>query len=123
MNLYAFEELLLTCCPEQGWEIERNFRYTGDGGIDGRLTIALRLYLIQAKRYRGYINPKHIRDFYQVIQGEEAHGGFFIHTGKTGELASQLLREHQISLISGQRLVDFVLGRRLRILGVTIPTS
>ncbi|PSB30611.1 restriction endonuclease [Chlorogloea sp. CCALA 695] len=117
MNPYAFEELLLTCCHEQGWRIERNFRYTGDGGLDGRVTIAGRLYLIQAKRYRGYINPKHIRDFDQVIQGEEACGGFFIHTGRTGELSKELLREYQISLISGQRLVDFVLGQRFKILG------
>ncbi len=71
MNPYAFEELLLTCCNEQGWEIERNFKYTGDGGLDGRVTIALKLYLVQAKRYRGYINPQHIRDLYQVIQVEK----------------------------------------------------
>ena len=50
MNPCAFEELLLTCCQNQGWQIERNFRYTRDGGIDGRVTIAGRLYLIQAKR-------------------------------------------------------------------------
>ncbi len=37
MNPYAFEELLLTCCQNQGWQIERNFRYTKDGGIDGRV--------------------------------------------------------------------------------------
>jgi restriction system protein len=116
MNPYAFEELLLTCCQEQRWEIERNFKYTGDGGLDGRVTIAGKLYLIQAKRYRGYINPKHIRDFDQVIQGEKAMGGFFIHTGKTGEMSKELLREYQISLLSGQRLVDFVLGQKLRIL-------
>ncbi len=117
MNPYAFEELLLTCCHERGWKIERNFRYTRDGGIDGRVTIAGKLYLIQAKRYRGYINPKHIHDFYQVIQWENAYGGFFIHSGKTGELAKKLLREYQISLLSGQRLVDFVLGQRLRVIG------
>ena len=115
MNPYAFEELLLTCCQNQGWKIERNFRYTGDGGLDGRVTIAGKLYLIQAKRYSGYINPKHIRDFYLVIQREKAYGGFFIHSGKTGELAQELLREYGISLISGQRLVDFVLGQHLRI--------
>jgi len=51
-----------------------------------------------------------------VIQGEEAHGGFFIHTGKTGELSNQLLREYQISLLSGQRLVDFVLGQKLKVI-------
>ncbi|HCF30762.1 MAG TPA: hypothetical protein DEV81_27020, partial [Cyanobacteria bacterium UBA11049] len=36
LDPYVFEELLLTCCQDQGWEIERNFRYTNDGGIDGR---------------------------------------------------------------------------------------
>ena len=116
MNPYAFEELLLTCCHEQGWKIERNFKYTGDGGLDGRVTIALKLYLIQAKRYRGYINPKHIRDFHRVIERDKAVGGFFIHTGKTGEMSKELLREYRITLLSGQRLVDFVLGRRLKIL-------
>jgi restriction system protein len=62
MNPYAFEELLLTCCHEQGWEIERNFRYSNDGGIDGGVLIAGKLYLVQAKRYKNYINPKHIRE-------------------------------------------------------------
>ncbi|PSB30102.1 restriction endonuclease [Chlorogloea sp. CCALA 695] len=117
MNPYAFEELLLTCCHERDWQIERNFKYTGDGGLDGRVTIAGRLYLIQAKRYRGYINPKHIRDFHRVIERDKAVGGFFIHTGKTGEMSKELLREYRISLLSGERLVDFVLGLRLKILG------
>ena len=72
MNPYAFEELLLTCCHEQGWEIERNFKYSNDGGLNGRVTIAGRLYLIQAKRYRGYINPQHIRDFHRVIEKDTA---------------------------------------------------
>ena len=117
MNPYAFEELLLTCCHEQGWEIERNFRYSNDGGIDGRVLIAGKLYLVQAKRYKNYINPKHIRDFHRVIEGDKAVGGFFIHTGKTGDMSKELLREYRITLLSGQRLVNFVLGLRLKILG------
>ncbi len=117
MNPYAFEELLLTCCLEQGWKIQRNFRYSNDGGLDGRIVIAGRLYLIQAKRYRGYMNPKHIHDFHLVIKKKEAVGGFFIHTGRTSELSKELLREYRISLLSGQRLVDFVLGQKLKFLG------
>ncbi len=46
------------------------------------------------------------------MKAEEVHGGFFIHTGKTGELANQLLQKYQISLVSSQRLVDFVLGQK-----------
>ncbi len=97
--------------------MERNFSYSNDGKLDRRIIITLKLYLIQAKRYRGYINPQHIHDFYKVIQREEAYGGFFIHTGRTGELAKELLRDYQISLLSGQRLVNFVLGQRLKVLG------
>jgi restriction system protein len=53
----------------------------------------------------------------KVIQRGKAYGGFFIHSGKTGELAKEFLREYQISLLSGQRLVNFVLGQKLRIVG------
>lgn len=119
-NRTAFEELLLTCCEEQGWQIQRNFRYSSDGGVDGRVLITGKLYLIQAKRYRGHIKSEHIRDFYKAIQQERAVGGFFIHTGKTGLLSKQLLEEYEITLISGQRLVNFVLGQKLKLVDVTV---
>lgn len=120
MNPYAFEELLLTCCFERGWQIQRSLRYTGDGGVDGRVALAGKVYALQAKRYKGYIKPNHIRDFHGAIQREGVAGGLFIHTGKTGALSKQLVRDSRINLISGQRLVDFVLGRQLIIVGVTI---
>lgn len=67
MNSYAFEELLLTCCQEQGWEIERNFRYSGDGDLDGRVTITGKLYLIQAKRYSITVVDLGLRAFAVVM--------------------------------------------------------
>ncbi len=123
LNPCVFEELLLTCCEDQGWEIKRNKCYSNDGGVDGRVWIAGNLYLIQAKRYRGYINPQHVRNFQEVVKAEQAAGGFFIHTGKTGSLSKSLICESQIYLISGQRLVDFVLGEKLKIVDVTICTD
>lgn len=123
LNPCVFEELLLTCCQDQGWEIKRNDCYSGDGGVDGRVWIAGELYLLQAKRYRGYINPNHVRNFQEVVKAEQAAGGFFVHTGKTGTLSKGLICESQIYLISGQRLVDFVLGEKLKILDVTIRIS
>jgi restriction endonuclease Mrr len=36
---YVFEELLLICRQDQGWQIQRNFSYSGDGGIDGRVAM------------------------------------------------------------------------------------
>jgi restriction system protein len=121
---YVFEELVLTCCFEQGWQIQRNFRYTGDGGIDGRVLILGKLYVIQVKRYADYISPEHIKDFLCCIEGEGASGGFFVHTGITGQLSKQLIgRSDKIILVSGQKLVNFVLGKQLKIVGITIPVK
>lgn len=49
---------------------------------------------------------------------EEADGGFFIHTGKTGELAKEWLQEYQISLISDRTfsnmcLIELLAGKNL----------
>jgi restriction system protein len=121
---YVFEELVLTCCFEQGWQIQRNFRYTGDGGIDGRVLILGKLYVIQVKRYADYISPEHIKDFLSCIESERASGGFFVHTGITGQLSKQLIRRSdKIILVSGQKLVNFVLGEQLKIIGITIPVK
>jgi len=118
---YVFEELVLTCCFEQGWQIQRNFRYTGDGGIDGRVLILGKLYVIQVKRYADYISPEHIKDFLSCIESERASGGFFVHTGITGQLSKQLIRDSdEIILVSGQKLGNFVLGKQLKIVGITI---
>lgn len=120
---FVVEEICLLCCQDQGWEIRHNHRYTGDGGVDGRTWINNQLYLIQAKRYRSHIDPAHVLEFRNVIQCEGAAGGLFIHTGKTGPLSRQLLRDSQIVLLSGQRLVDFVLGKPIKIVGITISAS
>lgn len=119
---YVFEELVLTCCFGQGWQIQRNFRYIGDGGIDGRVLILGKLYVIQVKRYADYISPEHIKDFLSCIESERASGGFFVHTGITGQLSKQLIRDSdEIILVSGHKLVNFVLGKQLKIIGITIP--
>jgi restriction system protein len=118
---YVFEELVLTCCLEQGWQIQRNFRYTGDGGIDGRVLILGKLYVIQVKRYTNHINAEHIKDFLSCIEHERASGGFFVHTGITGQLSKQLIRRsNKIILVSGHKLENFVLNKQLKIVGITI---
>lgn len=91
------------------------YRYSNDGGLEGRVLIAEKLYLVQAKRYSGHIKPQHIQEFHRVIQEAEVANGFFIHTGKTSTLSRELLRDYRITLLSGQRLVGFVLGRQLKI--------
>jgi restriction system protein len=110
---FVFEELLLHCFKEQGWQIVRNERYTGDDGIDGRLYRDGKLYFVQAKRYSSHIEPAHLREFEQVIQEYGAAGGFLVHTGRTGDKSKGVLRQQgsKIVLLSGMGVVDLVLGR------------
>ncbi len=113
VNPFVFEELLLHCFKDAGYQVVRNSRYTGDDGIDGRIYRDGKLYYVQAKRYAGLIDAAHLRAFEQTITNSYGvEGGFFVHTGRTGDTAKAISRQQgQVTLLSGMRLVDFVLAR------------
>lgn len=101
----TFEEMILSSLQKQGFAIERNARYTGDGGIDGRFRLPSgQLVLIQAKRYRGSINTAHVRSFGELCRNAQAPG-LFIHTGKTPAAARNT---QGVNIISGQQLIEFL---------------
>lgn len=58
INPYVFEELLLLAFERQGYAVQRNASYSGDGGLDGRVHINGECWLIQAKRYSRAIPPQ-----------------------------------------------------------------
>lgn len=104
-DFFVFEEILLCCFKAHGFRIKRNHAYTGDGGIDGTVFDKTgNKFLIQAKRYKSAINPQHVREFTEVIQREKAAGGFFIHTGRTGQKSYQALLP-TVRIISGDKLL------------------
>lgn len=105
---FTFEELLLEAFERRGFEVIRNARYTGDGGIDGRVIINGEVWFIQAKRYRDHIAIGHVRDFQQLLDAHQCRG-FFCHTGKTREgTRSHIRSDGRVVLISGQRLLDLI---------------
>ncbi|MGA7935078.1 MAG: restriction endonuclease, partial [Kovacikia sp.] len=95
------------------YQVVRNSRYTGDDGIDGRIYRDGKLYYVQAKRYSGLIDAAHLRAFEQkIVNSYGVEGGFFVHTGRTGDTAKAVSKQQgQVTLLSGMRLVDFVLAR------------
>jgi restriction system protein len=105
---FVFEEMILETFQQRGYKVKRNSRYTGDGGIDGRVWLDGELFLIQAKRYAGHISAAHVQEFCNLVA---SHGckGFFIHTGKTGG-SSRLLADSQnnVWIISGGKLLDLL---------------
>lgn len=68
IDVYAFEEMVLDAFERKGYHIVRNERYSGDGGIDGVVMKDGKMYLIQCKRYRKYINPAHLADFIEICE-------------------------------------------------------
>lgn len=113
----TFEELVLESFRRMGYPIRRNRRYTGDGGVDGRVKIARRWMPIQCKRYTQSLSPAHVEDFGALVSqiGWRSRGqGFFIHTGRTGPLSRQTVRiaQGQIVMVSGDRLITLLRGDR-----------
>lgn len=105
---FTFEELLLEGFERRGFKVVRNERYTGDGGIDGRVYINGQLWLIQAKRYTSFIAVGHVRDFRALLEKHNC-SGFFCHTGKTRDGTKAAIHsDDRLFLISGQRLLDLI---------------
>jgi len=105
---FVFEELLLTCFKEAGCKIKRNRRYTGDGGIDGKVWINGKQHLIQAKRYKGHIKKSHVEEFILLCKRKRKHG-LFIHTGKIGRESFSLIQnENKIENVNDKELVELI---------------
>jgi len=111
INPYVFEELLLLAFEHQGYSIQRNASYSGDGGLDGRVHINGECWLIQAKRYSRAIAPAHVRDF-DALLTRMGQRGLFIHTGRTGQKSKEVSQASpQLRIISGQRLLALLAGK------------
>ncbi|WP_312041997.1 restriction endonuclease [Erwinia sp.] len=114
INPYVFEELLLLSFERQGLRVERNASYSGDGGLDGRVFINGECWLIQAKRYSRAISPGHVRDF-DALLSRAGQRGFFIHTGRTGQMSRAVCRtSSRLKIISGQNLLRLLSGISLK---------
>jgi restriction system protein len=120
MDALAFEELLLESFATRGLRVIRNRRYTGDGGVDGKVVLCGQTWLIQAKRYSSAIRPEHVEAFAALCR-RQGKPGLFIHTGRTGGLSRALLDRHRdVQLISGDQLIALVTGQPFAIRGVTL---
>lgn len=112
IDAFVFEEMILSAISQHnGIKIIEANAYTGDGGIDGTFLInsngKKKKVLIQAKRYSGYINNKHIQEFCGVIDRERASYGLFVHTGKTGKASKEKVCG-KVSIISGSELITLL---------------
>ncbi len=113
VNPFVFEEMILTALKQRGYQIKRNKRYSGDGGIDGQVIIKNYSYLIQAKRYANHINPAHVQSFAGLCK-RRGKRGLFVHSGKTGKKSYQIAQFTEVEIISGDRLLNMLINGHRR---------
>ena len=89
----------------------RNQRYTGDGGIDGRVWIpTIGWCALQVKRFRRPIDVADVQRFGAVLAERAFRGGLFVHTGRTGGTVYRQITGLPILLVSGDALLRLLLG-------------
>lgn len=103
---YVFEELILLAFRKRGYTAIHNRRYSGDGGLDGRLFRKGKRYFIQAKRYTGYVNLEHVKEFITLCKKSRCKG-FFVTTGKASRTVNEIITESgRVELLEGMKLYD-----------------
>ncbi|APA68772.1 restriction endonuclease [Janthinobacterium sp. 1_2014MBL_MicDiv] len=109
----VFEEVVLSALEDAGLMVLRNQRYSGDGGIDGKVWLPGQgWYAVQSKRYGGHVNHHHVAAFGEAIRHLGFGAGLFLHTGRSGAAVYTHLTKSKVVLVSGASLVRLVLGRR-----------
>lgn len=108
---YIFEELVLSALEDRGHFVLRNTRYSGDGGLDGKVRYQGLWRPIQCKRYSLHVNPRHLLDFEQELRFRNTTG-LFVHCGKTGKASFQAMKKSRTRVISGEKLLQLLLEPR-----------
>lgn len=104
MNPYVFEEMINESIKMRGLVVTKTATYSGDGGIDGTFFIGSQRFLIQAKRYKNHIDPKHVNALSRLCE-QKSCLGIFVHTGKTGPKSKDMAKSN-VAFISGSDLLS-----------------
>ena len=87
---------------------------TSDGGIDGEGAVTVGLIsfkvVMQAKRYNpsNKVNEKELRDFLGAIAKARAEKAMFITTSTFAPAATEVAKDHSITLIDGVKLLKLM---------------
>lgn len=115
MHHFVFEEfVLLSLRHNYQANTKRNKRYTGDHGIDGCFTLNQCLFIVQCKRYKGYVKSSDLRQFHRQCRVRKVRGLFIT----TGDVSQQLISSlpPTIIVITRATIMDFLRGKRTDLL-------
>jgi restriction system protein len=131
MDPKKFESLVVDLVLAMGYggnnlaEAGKAIGKSNDGGVDGLVnedSLGLDVIYIQAKRWKGVVPIKEIRDFGGALMAKKSNKGIFITTSDFPESARDYVRgiEKKIVLINGEMLCELMVRHNL---GVSVKTK
>jgi len=101
-----FEKMAVELFQMAGHDAKRTGS-TGDHGIDVVVNSKKgEKWVVQCKRWRGYVGEPIVRDFYGAMQHEKADRGIIITTGKLSRPAFEWVKGKPVSLMDGNEFLN-----------------
>ena len=108
-----FEQLVVNLIEKMGYGRGTVTGKSGDGGIDGLIDedkLGLSQIFLQAKRWKGTVPGKEIRDFAGMLDSKKSKKGIFITTSDYSNDAKEFVKttSSKIILINGKKLAELM---------------
>jgi restriction system protein len=108
-----FEQLVVDLIEKMGYGRGTVTGKSGDGGIDGLIDedkLGLSQIFLQAKRWKGTVPGKEIRDFAGMLDSKKSKKGIFITTSDYSHDAKEFVKttSSKIILINGKKLTELM---------------
>lgn len=108
-----FEQLVVDLIKKMGYGRGTVTGKSGDGGIDGLIDedkLGLSQIFLQAKRWKGTVPGKEIRDFAGMLDSKKSKKGIFITTSDYSHEAREFVKttSSKIILINGKKLTELM---------------
>lgn len=101
-----FEKMVVDLYEIRGYKAKRTGS-TGDHGVDVLVqTPKGEKWIVQCKRWRGWVGEPVVRDFFGALHHEKADRGVLITTGTFSNAAREWAKGKPLSLVDGREFLD-----------------
>ncbi|MBI5557497.1 MAG: restriction endonuclease [Deltaproteobacteria bacterium] len=114
MSWQEFELLISEFFRQQGYSVKETGKGGADGGVDLRMSLQGKKYLVQCKHWKAFkVGVKIIRELFGVMTAEGARGAFIVTSGLFTEEAIEFAQGKNITLIDGVKLNKIIREKQM----------
>ncbi len=105
---YEFEVEMMKLFEGDGYRVTLT-KQSGDGGVDLRLELNGKKYIVQCKAQKNPVGPHVVRDLFGVMNHENSDGGIVVTTATFTKGAQDFAHDKDIELVD----LEFIIGRAI----------